>query len=87
MRAFFDITLPLIRPSVLGAGLLAAALSLDEFIVTWFNVGTQLTAPVLVWGLMRRGVDPSINALATMFLAVLVTLIIASSMLGRRRTA
>jgi spermidine/putrescine transport system permease protein len=87
MRAFRDITLPLIRPSVLGAGLLAAALSLDEFIVTWFNVGTQLTAPVLVWGLMRRGVDPSINALATLFLAVLVVLVIASSLLGRRRVA
>ncbi|HVT51789.1 MAG TPA: ABC transporter permease [Dongiaceae bacterium] len=87
LRAFLDITLPLIRPSVLGAGLLAAALSLDEFIVTWFNVGTQLTAPVLVWGLMRRGVDPSINALATMFLAVLLVLFVASSLLGRRRRA
>jgi spermidine/putrescine transport system permease protein len=87
MRAFLDITLPLIRPSVVGAGLLAAALSLDEFIVTWFNVGTQLTAPVLVWGLMRRGVDPSINALATLFLMALLILIIASSQLGRRKTA
>lgn len=87
MRAFLDITLPLIRPSVVGAGLLAAALSLDEFIVTWFNVGTQLTAPVLVWGLMRRGVDPSINALATLFLMALLMLIIASSQLGRKRPA
>jgi spermidine/putrescine transport system permease protein len=87
LRAFLDITLPLIRPSVLGASLLAAALSLDEFIVTWFNVGTQLTAPVLVWGLMRRGVDPSINALATMLLAVLLVLVVASSLLGRRRGA
>jgi spermidine/putrescine transport system permease protein len=87
LRAFMDITLPLIRPSVLGAGLLAAALSLDEFIVTWFNVGTQLTAPVLVWGLMRRGVDPSINALATMLLAALLVLVVGSSWLGRRRGA
>ena len=39
-RAFCDITLPLIRPSLIGACLLAAALSLDEFVVTWFNVGT-----------------------------------------------
>jgi spermidine/putrescine transport system permease protein len=85
-RAFRDITFPLIRPSVIGAGLLAAALSLDEFIVTWFNVGTQLTAPVLVWGLMRRGVDPSINALATLFLFALMTLVAASSLIGRRKT-
>lgn len=86
-RAFRDITLPLIRPSVIGAGLLAAALSLDEFIITWFNVGTELTAPVLVWGLMRRGVDPSINALATLFLVALMILVAASSLLGRRRSA
>lgn len=84
-RAFLDITFPLIRPSVIGAGLLAAALSLDEFIVTWFNVGTELTAPVLVWGLMRRGVDPSINALATLFLFALMVLVVASSLLSRRR--
>lgn len=87
VRAFLDITLPLIRPSVLGAALLAAALSLDEFIVTWFNVGTQLTAPVLIWGLMRRGVDPSINALATLFLVALMVLVVASSLVGRRRSA
>lgn len=86
-RAFRDITLPLIRPSVIGAGLLAAALSLDEFIITWFNVGTELTAPVLVWGLMRRGVDPSINALATLFLVALMILVAASSLLGRRKSA
>jgi spermidine/putrescine transport system permease protein len=86
-RAFLDITFPLIRPSVIGAGLLAAALSLDEFIVTWFNVGTELTAPVLIWGLMRRGVDPSVNALATVFLFALMLLVIASSLLGRRKSA
>jgi len=83
-RAFLDITLPLIRTSVIGAGLLAAALSLDEFVVTWFNVGTELTAPVLIWGLMRRGVDPSINALATMLLAALLVLILAATMTSRR---
>ena len=85
LRAFRDITLPLIRPSLLGACLLAAALSLDEFVVTWFNVGTQLTVPVLIWGLMRRGIDPSINALATIFLGALLVLILASALAGRRR--
>lgn len=86
-QAFLDITLPLIRPSVAGASLLAAALSLDEFVVTWFNAGTQLTVPVLIWGLMRRGIDPSINAVATLFLVALMGLVIASSFLGRRRFA
>lgn len=84
MRAFLDITLPLIRTSVIGASLLAAALSLDEFVVTWFNVGTELTAPVLIWGLMRRGVDPSINALASMLLGALLVLILAATTVDRK---
>ena len=84
-RTFLDITFPLIRPSILGAALLAAALSLDEFVVTWFNIGSQQTLPVLVWGLMRRGVDPSINAVASILLFSLVALVIVSSLSGRRR--
>jgi len=79
-----DITLPLIRPSLIGACLLAAALSLDEFVVTWFNIGNEQTVPVLVWGLMRRGVDPSINAVATALFALLVTLVAASNLIGKR---
>jgi len=86
-QAFRDITFPLIRPSVIGAMLLAAALSLDEFVVTWFNIGNQQSVPVLVWGLMRRGVDPSINAIATILLALLVCLVVASNRLGRRNGA
>jgi spermidine/putrescine transport system permease protein len=86
-RAFLDITLPLIRPSVLGAALLAAALSLDEFVVSWFNIGNQQSVPVLVWGLMRRGVDPSINAIATMLFAGLALLVVASSLLDRKGRA
>ena len=81
-RAFLDITFPLVRQSVIGAALLAAALSLDEFVVTWFTVGNQQTVPVLVWGLMRRGIDPSINAIATMLLAALVCLVFASNRFG-----
>jgi spermidine/putrescine transport system permease protein len=86
-QAFRDITFPLIRPSVIGAMLLAAALSLDEFVVTWFNIGNQQSVPVLVWGLMRRGVDPSINAIATLLFALLVCLVVASNRLGRRSGA
>jgi len=84
-RAFRDITFPLIRSSVLGAALLAAALSLDEFVVTWFNVGSQQTLPVLVWGLMRRGINPSINAVASILLVSLIALVVVSSLSGLRR--
>lgn len=84
IRAFRDITFPLIRSSVLGAGLLAAALSLDEFVVTWFNVGSQQTLPVLIWGLMRRGINPSINAVASILLVSLIVLVVVSGFSGRK---
>ena len=58
LQTFRDITLPIIRTAVIGAGLLAIALSLDEFVVTWFNIGNEMTIPVLIWGLLRRGIDP-----------------------------
>lgn len=86
-QTFRDITFPQIRPSIVGSALLAAALSLDEFVVTWFNIGNEQSVPVLVWGLMRRGVDPSINALASMLLFLLVCLVIGSNFIGRRNTA
>ena len=83
-RAFIDITFPLIRPSMIGAALLAAALSLDEFVVTWFNIGNDQTIPVLVWGLMRRGIDPSINAIAAVLFTMLVCLVAASNLMERK---
>jgi spermidine/putrescine transport system permease protein len=67
-RAFRDITLPLVRPAILGAALISVALSLDEFVITSFTIGGDQTLPVLIWAKMRRGVDPSVNALATMIL-------------------
>ncbi len=84
-RTFRDITLPLIRPSVMGAALLAMALSIDEFVVTWFTIGNQQSLPVLIWGLLRRGIDPTVNALATVVLASLVALVVVSGLLSRRR--
>lgn len=85
LRTFRDITFPIIRPSVIGAALIAMALSIDEFVVTWFTIGNQQSLPVLIWGLLRRGIDPTINALATVVLVSLVLLVALSSLQGRRR--
>lgn len=84
-RTFRDITFPLVRPSIVGAALLAAALSLDEFVVTWFNIGSAQTLPVLVWGLVRTGIDPSINAVASVLLFSLIALVVVSSISWRSR--
>lgn len=75
-RTFRVITFPLVRPSVIGGGLLALALSLEEFIVTLFTTGGQSTVPVVIWGQMRRGVSPTVNAISTLLLAATVTLVV-----------
>jgi spermidine/putrescine transport system permease protein len=66
--AFVTITLPLIRSSLVGAGLIALSLSLDDFVITFFTIGSGNTLPTLVWGLVRTALDPTINAIATLLL-------------------
>lgn len=66
--SFRTITLPIIRPTLFGAALIAMALSLDDFIITFFMLGGGNTLPTLVWGMLRTGIDPSINALGTLIL-------------------
>jgi spermidine/putrescine transport system permease protein len=67
--AFFTITLPIIRPTIVGAGLIALAISLDDFVITFFTIGSGNTLPTMVWGLVRTSLDPTINALATLLIA------------------
>jgi spermidine/putrescine transport system permease protein len=76
LRTFWTVTFPIIRPSVIGAALLVLAVSLDEFIVTLFTIGAQSTVPIAIWGQMRIGVSPSVNALSTLLLAGTVTLVV-----------
>ncbi|MDA1095989.1 MAG: ABC transporter permease [Chloroflexi bacterium] len=84
-RAFRDVTLPLIRPAVIGGALLAMALSLDEFVVTFFTIGSDQTMPVLIWGMMRRGIDPTVNAIATMIITAMVILAALANRASRLR--
>lgn len=64
------IAMPLIAPSVFGAALIAAAISMDEILVTNFTSGTTSTLPLFVLSRMRRTIDPSINVVATLLLIV-----------------
>ena len=72
LRAFFTVTLPIIRPTVIGAALIAAALSLDDFVITFFNIGGGNTLPTFVWGFIRTGLRPTVNAIGTTILALTV---------------
>jgi spermidine/putrescine transport system permease protein len=66
--AFLTITLPIVQPTIVGAGLIALALSLDDFVITFFTIGSGNTLPTMVWGMVRTSLDPSINAMATLLI-------------------
>lgn len=82
---FRRVTLPLIAPGVAGGALLALTLSLDDVVVTQFVSGQGATTlPVYVFGLVRRGVTPLINAVSTVMLLASMALVAIS--LGLQRT-
>jgi spermidine/putrescine transport system permease protein len=72
LHSFLTITLPIIRPTLIGAALIAMSVSLDDFVITFFTIGNGMTLPTLVWGMLRTSLDPSINALGTLILAATV---------------
>jgi spermidine/putrescine transport system permease protein len=75
IETFRFVTFPLLRPGILGAALLAFALSVDDFIVSDFNKGTTETFPIYVFGAHLRGIPVQVNVLATMLFALTVTAI------------
>ena len=88
-RTFWRITFPLILPGIISGGLLAFTLSLDDFVITFFNSGPGTTTlPVFVYGLLKLTVTPEINAISTLIL-LFSTLLIGISILlqGRNATA
>jgi len=73
-RIFRKVTLPLIWPVLAGATALAFALSFDEFIITFFIIGPDSTLPMFMYSRLHRTVDPSINVVSTMLLAITLVL-------------
>jgi spermidine/putrescine transport system permease protein len=75
-ETFRYVTLPLLRPGILAAALLAFALSIDDFIVSDFNKGTTETFPIYVFGAHLRGIPVQVNVLATMLFTLTVAAIV-----------
>ena len=86
-RSFRYVTLPQIAPGIAGGALLALTLSLDDVVVTQFASGPgSTTLPVFVFGMIRRGVTPLINAVSVIMLAASIALVILSLATQRLRT-
>lgn len=86
-RVFRTVTLPLLLPSLVGAALLSAAVSLDDVIVTNFVSGSSPTVPVWILGLMRRTFTPTVNAVAVLILSGSLLLIGTAALVFRRSRA
>jgi spermidine/putrescine transport system permease protein len=85
---FRKITLPLILPSVIAAALLAFTLSIDEFIIAYFTAGAgqaSTTLPMQIYSMIRFGVTPEINAMASIVMAVSFVLVLLAQRLNRGR--
>ncbi|MGB5110754.1 MAG: ABC transporter permease [Mycobacterium sp.] len=84
-RTFFKVTLPLIVPGIVAAGMLSFALSLDDFITTYFVSGSTVTYPLYVNAAVKAAVPPQINVLATAILLASLILLAAGTLYRRKR--
>jgi spermidine/putrescine transport system permease protein len=84
---FQKVTLPLIAPAILAALLLCFAISIDDFVVTYFNSGSRITFPLFVWGAARIGAPPQVNVIGTAIFFVAVTLMLGNIFLQRVRAS
>ena len=82
---FRKVTLPLIAPGILSAALISFALSVDDFVITYFNAGSETTFPLFVWGAARVAVPPQINVIGSMIFLIAIVLMFANIIIQRRR--
>jgi spermidine/putrescine transport system permease protein len=88
LTAFRRVTIPQLWPGIVAAALLAFTLSFDDFVITFFTAGPGTsTLPLVIYGMVRRTVEPSVNALSTlMVIGTTVLLFIAQRWLGADAT-
>jgi ABC-type spermidine/putrescine transport system permease subunit II len=90
-QVFTRVLLPRVWPVIAGATCLVFALSLDEFVITFFVVGDEPTLPLYIWSRLRQTVDPSINVISTLLLMSTLLLGVVAFLFtvrsGRRRGA
>ncbi len=72
MTTFRKVTLPLLAPGVASAALLSFALSIDDFVISNFNSGAEVTFPLYIFGANQRGIPVEVNVIATMLFSVTV---------------
>lgn len=86
LRAFRRVTLPLLWPGILSGAMLAFIVSLDDFVITYFVSGPGATTlPVYIFGMIRVGISPEVNAVSTIMLVISIAAVSLSSLVARAR--
>ncbi len=85
LQAFTKVLVPYLMPAIVSGGLMSFTLSLDELIVTYFtaSAGTR-TLPLEIFGRVKKGLDPSLNAISTVFIVVTVLALVITEVVRRR---
>jgi spermidine/putrescine transport system permease protein len=87
LQAFWLVIVPYLKPAIVAGGLMAFTLSFDEYIVTVFTSGADSqTLPLKVYGMVRVGLNPQLNALSTLFIAATAILVIGSQFFTRKKS-
>jgi spermidine/putrescine transport system permease protein len=76
-QTFWRVTIPNLRLSIIGAALLIFTLSMDEIAVSFFLIGRDNTLPLEIWGRLRRGITPEINAISSIIFVFSLIAIVA----------
>ena len=87
LKAFWLVIVPYLMPAIVAGALMAFTLSFDEYIVTIFTSGAESqTLPLKVYGMVRVGLNPQLNALSTLFIGITALLVIGSQFFTRKKT-
>ena len=80
-QAFWKVIMPEIRPGVVNGLIMAFTLSIDDFVISFFVAGPDSTTlPLYIYGLVKRGLSPEINALSTLMMLATITLVVMAQM-------
>jgi spermidine/putrescine transport system permease protein len=84
-RTFWRVTLPLLAPGIISGAMLAFIISLDDFVITFFVAGAGATTlPVYIFGMIRIGITPEVNAVSSLLLLASIAVVTLSALISRR---
>ncbi len=88
VTTFWKVTVPLLLPGIIAAGLLAFTLSFDDFLITFFVAGVgSSTLPLVVYSMVKLNVSPTVNAISTIIVLVSTVTVVLADRLTRARSA